>query len=369
METKKKTVKKSNTDMYDQDLTWMSYRYAIGLKPEKEDDYFNVDFNSPEYHALAAEFREFLKKKKIKNVSDLLIKDKKDDLVYLSYHYALGRKTYAALHAGEIASHVYGKMSVERSIFMAHDIRKEIYTRLNWAHFNFGGEYWIEDKYCPIEMFMQFMRQNNINNIKQLRGYTHIEPVIEDGNLKFITEWSSEEAEKNSYIFASDIEDYFCWADLASCLDYNSHKWCKIKYDGKEEYVQYFDSWVRDYGNNIYYETIRDELMILLKERNIAEKDMTIANSADIIKEIERKHGVEDYGEQEFQQYYGDCEDMARFASKIWRKYLDTVHPENFMYYKKIKRGIKQYIANSYICSYINEDYIVEDNIEMEADD
>ena len=62
-------------DLYDEDLVWMSYRYAIGLKPESEDDYFNVDFNSTEYHALVSEFREFLRKKKVRNISDILIYD------------------------------------------------------------------------------------------------------------------------------------------------------------------------------------------------------------------------------------------------------------------------------------------------------
>ena len=37
--------------------------------------------------------------------------------------------------------------------------------------------------------------------------------------------------------------DYLGWTDLASYFDPKSHKRCKMRYNGKEEIIEYFDSW------------------------------------------------------------------------------------------------------------------------------
>lgn len=345
-------------DLYDEDLVWMSYRYAIGLKPESEDDYFNVDFNSTEYHALVSEFREFLRKKKVRNISDILIKDKKDDLVYLSCHYACGRRSYASLHAGEIAKHAYYTMSDERRKFMSQDIRKEIYSRISFMQCNFRCSYDIMDKYDPIDVFMTFIKDHNVVNKKQLYGYTLIEPVIEENSLKFITEWDSTKAENTYHFYPYDLEDYFCWADLASCFDEDKHSVCIVKYDGKEDKIVYFDSWVRDYDGRITYEDVKTKVIEMLDKHCISSENINKENTKDLIKEAERFYNVPDYADDLYDVYYSDVKDVSSLSAKIWKVYLDTIHPENLLKYKKVKRPLDSYLKNPYIVEYINEEYI-----------
>lgn len=358
--------KKNDTmGMYDEDIMWMSYRYAIGLKPETEDDLFNLDFDTPEYHALVAEFREFLKKKKIKNIPDLLTKDKKDDLIYLSYHYSLGRHTIAAsMHSGEIARYAYKRMTKGRQDFTAHDMRKEIYNRLRWGSVNMYADYDIEDKYCPIDLLMRFLKDNGIDNVRQFRGYKRINIVEENGELKFVTEWSSEESEKNKYFSpSSSFEDLFCWADVASLFDSKSHKWCKVKYDGKEEVIEYFDSWVRDMSQNLYYDDFIKKAKEMAIEKGFEPTRMNYSDSKELIREIEKVFEIPEH-EDNFEYYYNEIDSADRIGIKVHKAYYDYIHPEDFMRYKKIKRHVDKFLANPSLCCYINEDYIVEDNIE-----
>lgn len=364
-----KKNKNQEIDLYDEDLIWMSYRYAIGLKPESEDDYFNVDFNSPEYHALVSEFREFLKKKKIKNISDVLIKDKKDDLVYLSYHYACGSKSFASLHAGEIAKHAYSTMSNERRKFMSQDIRKEIYSHLSFMWRNFKCSYNIMDRYDPIDVIMRFIKDCNVADKKQLYGYTAVEPVIEGNDLKFNTEWDSTKTENIHNFYPCDFEDYFCWADLASCLDEDKHSVCVVKYDGKEDKIVYFDSWVRDYDDNITYEDVKSKITKMLEEYGISSENINRENVKNLIKEAERFYNVPDYADELYDVYYSDVKDVSSLSAKILKVYSDIVHPENFLKYKKIKRPLDSYLKNPYIVKYINEEYIIKDNLKLEKND
>ena len=357
--------KKNDTmGMYDEDLMWMSYRYAIGLKPETENDLFNLDFDTPEYHALVAEFREFLKKKKIKNIPDLLAKDKKDDLIYLSYHYSLGRHTISAsMHSGEIARYAYKRMTKERQDFTAHDMRREIYDRLRWGSVNMYVDYNIEDKYCPIDLLMRFLKDNGVDNVRQFRGYKRIEPVEENGELKFVTEWSSEESEMNKYFSPSySFEDLFCWADVASLFDSKSHKWCKVKHDGREEVIEYFDSWVRDMSQNLYYDDFIKKSKEMAIEKGFEPARMNYSESKELIREIEKVFEIPEH-EDNFEYYYNEIDSADRIGIKVYKAYCDYIHPEDFMRYKKIKRCVDKFLANPSLCCYINEDYIVEDNI------
>ena len=356
-------------DLYDEDLVWMSYRYAIGLKPEREDDYFNVDFNSPEYHALVSEFREFLKKKKIENVSDILIKNRKDDLVYLSYHYACGSRSYASLHAGEIAKHAYSTMSNERRKFISQDIRREIYSHLGFMWCNFRCSYDIMGKYDPIDIFMKFIEDCHVVNKKQLYGYTLIEPVIDSDGIKFITEWDGTKVENENNFYPYEVDDYLCWADLASCFDEDKLSVCVVKYDGKEEKIVYFESWVRDYDGRITYEDVKTKVIEMLDKHCISSENINKENTKYLIKEAERFYDVPDYADDLYDVYYYDVKDVSSLSAKIWKVYLDTIHPENLLKYKKIKRPLNLYLKNPYIVEYINEEYIIKDNLKPEKND
>jgi len=57
-----------------------------------------------------------------------------ENLIWMSYRYCIGRKSIAAhSHAGDIASNSYGHFSEDRERFMAHDIRREINSIMNFS--------------------------------------------------------------------------------------------------------------------------------------------------------------------------------------------------------------------------------------------
>ncbi|MBR1781896.1 MAG: hypothetical protein IJ753_00060 [Bacteroidales bacterium] len=85
---------KRDDDMYKESLSWMSYRYAIGIteyagrtnlsSAERYRMFRDIEFDTEEFHALAAAFADFLKRKKIKDIVDLRDRYRENDLIWLS---------------------------------------------------------------------------------------------------------------------------------------------------------------------------------------------------------------------------------------------------------------------------------------------
>lgn len=187
------------------------------------------------------------------------MKDKKEmtmyeeDLIWMSYRYCIGRHTIAAgMHAGEIAKHEYDKLSHERRQFMAFDIRREIANSLSWSHFNFRMDPNIlEENYKPLELLLEFFEKENIHNRKDIVDISSVYATTESyNNPQNIIYEVSEKKKKNgdtSYVSMMDIIDLLVWADLASCFDVDHYKKCLVKTtEGKEETLEYFDSWIED---------------------------------------------------------------------------------------------------------------------------
>ena len=59
-----------------------------------------------------------------------MISDFEEMLMWTSYRYAIGRKTYVSCLSYEIPQHYYKKLSKERREFIANDIRREIANHL-----------------------------------------------------------------------------------------------------------------------------------------------------------------------------------------------------------------------------------------------
>ena len=77
--------------MYIEALSWMSYRYAIGIteyphrnglsEAERYRMFRDIEFNTPEFQALSAAFTDFLKRKKITDVVALRDQYRENDLI------------------------------------------------------------------------------------------------------------------------------------------------------------------------------------------------------------------------------------------------------------------------------------------------
>ena len=127
---------KKNDDLYQDALSWMAYRYAIGIteypkrsgqsEAERYRMFRDIEFDTEEFHALAGAFIDFLKRKKITDIVQLRDRYRENDLIWLSRNYAMGRHSYAASHCEDIISYSDEVLSSQRKEFMAHDIRREL---------------------------------------------------------------------------------------------------------------------------------------------------------------------------------------------------------------------------------------------------
>lgn len=249
---------KKTDDFYQESLIWMGYRYAIGLTDKSSKSgkkileqfkvYRDIEYDTPEFHALAAEIANYLKRKKIKDLVDLNNRWMEGDMMWYSIHYALGRKSYAGSHCHDIVRCAREVLSPERREFCAFDIRREISWHLRISlnfHLRIEAERWLN----PIDLLMRFMQENDIRTDEQLAMYKRIE-VKEDGlgNINYAMEYEEDEANRRSIGLLSEIDALLDWDDLAKYFDPKFHKCCKVKYNGEESVVEYFDSWKRRYG-------------------------------------------------------------------------------------------------------------------------
>ena len=102
--------------LYREALSWMAYRYAIGIteslgrsgesEAERYRMFRDIEFDTEEFHALVNALIDFLKRKKIKDIVDLRDNYREADLIWLSRNYAMGRHSYAASHCDDIIPYI-----------------------------------------------------------------------------------------------------------------------------------------------------------------------------------------------------------------------------------------------------------------------
>ena len=107
-----------------------------------------------------------------------------EDSMWMSYRYCIGRHTIAAhMRANDIASHCYGRMSEERSIFTAYDINREIERCLQFG----CGPTWLFPitslnaiYTSAIDIFCQFVEDFEIKTIDDLLKYKEVKVILAD---------------------------------------------------------------------------------------------------------------------------------------------------------------------------------------------
>ena len=252
--------------MYIEALSWMSYRYAIGItdypqrnglsSAERYRLFRDIEFNTEEFHALASAFNDFLKRKKITDIVALRDKYRENDLIWLSRNYAMGRHSYAASHCDDIMSYSNEVLSPERKEFMARDIRSQISDHLRWHSFFISRE--LEETHSPLDLFLQFITDNNIDSDEKFQEYSRIDVYqSSDGHITY----AAEKKEHNKSYFCSmfDIDDYLGWDELASYFLPSCHKKCRIRFNGQESDIPYINYWSKIYDGSgqIRYERVK----------------------------------------------------------------------------------------------------------------
>lgn len=249
---------KKKDHFYQEALIWMGYRYAIGLAGSKSGrakelmDSFklfdDIEFDSPAFHALAAEIANYLKRKKIKDVVDLSNQWMERDMMWYSAHYAVGSHSYAGSLCHDIVRYGSEVLSPERREFIAYDIRREI----TW-HLNFPFSFYLpidgERRLDPIDLLIRFLKENDIRTEEQMAKYKCIKVrENQNGEISYEAEVEKDETKRRVHSCLYDIHDLLGWDDLAKYFDPKMHKRCRIRYNGEEKVLEYFDSWGSVYG-------------------------------------------------------------------------------------------------------------------------
>ena len=121
--------------LYGEFITYMSYRYAIGLTAGR------------------SEWRD---------------RQLEQQLTWFSYHYAMHRHSYAASLCDDIAVYAPQVMSTERQQFTAVDIRREIANTLRYHSLSFQMPLGFEDTHGPLDTLIRFLVQNGIDTEEKL---------------------------------------------------------------------------------------------------------------------------------------------------------------------------------------------------------
>lgn len=169
-----------------------------------------------------------------------------EDCIWMSARYCIGRHTIAShMHAGEIASHAYGRMSDERSQFMSEDINREIANILHihdWVTFEREYNAPISD-FRPLDLLYRFMDANCITSDDELRKIKNITATYDDGWIYDIYRFHEGRSNVRSL---SDIQDLEVWQQLANLFDLEGHKTCRLT-DGT--LCEYYECWKSCYEN------------------------------------------------------------------------------------------------------------------------
>lgn len=170
-----------------------------------------------------------------------------ETLMWTSYRYCIGRHTYVTDMAYDMANHYYDKLSDEKLAFTAMDIRSEIADSLRFAPFHIDID-WSIDRYDrkPLEFLFNYMIENNFHSEDDFANIDRIEVYKDrdsDDPDKIRYRTVTIEPAPKRYISEMDITDLIPWMDLASFFDKKNYKIATIKYNGKEEDIEVFETY------------------------------------------------------------------------------------------------------------------------------
>ena len=168
-------------------------------------------------------------------------------LIWTSYRYCIGRKTYVSTLAPYIGKKYYDLLSDERLDFMARDIRSCIYDQLrfNAVSFNYEGSVFEKERNALAD-FLTWINENigkdsDWLGIKEIICYK--DSYSDNAPKRFEIRKSDRVTLKP---FQSDFEDLLTWEKLASFFDKKNYKKVLVDFKGKEQEVLCFEVWQRD---------------------------------------------------------------------------------------------------------------------------
>lgn len=149
---------------------------------------FGIDMDRAKENCIISFFNKFVKDNT--KLSDF--NGYEEDSMWMSYRYCIGRHTIASsMRAGDIASHCYGRMSEERSIFTAYDINREIERCLQFRcgpTFMFPITSLNRIYTSALDIFCQFVDDFDIQKKEDLLKYYEVRIKLADNERGYTFE-------------------------------------------------------------------------------------------------------------------------------------------------------------------------------------
>lgn len=169
-------------------------------------------------------------------------------LMWTSYRYCIGRKSYVNTLAPYIGQKYYPILSEERREFTALDIRRSISDCLRLNTPSFEYEYSVcEKERNAVADYLTWLNENikdskDLANVKKITCY---KDSYKKDAPKLIEVTTSSRSHRECY--ESDFSDLLIWEELASLFDKPRHKWITVNYNGKKECIECFEVWRKTY--------------------------------------------------------------------------------------------------------------------------
>lgn len=183
--------------------------------------------------------------------------------MWMSYRYAIGRRTAAALtHAQDIAENFYYRIPNDRKEFTSFDIAREIYDKIH-LNFNLHIDYPIDNNnFHPFEILMEFIKNENIKDLNEFNKFKSIRYNVSNGIFgisyddSYVDAYHSspdgseqkEEYKKKKDYWPLELDILLSWQQLSAAFDVNNLKVITLElHDTTIERIC-FKSYVKNYG-------------------------------------------------------------------------------------------------------------------------
>lgn len=165
-------------------------------------------------------------------------------LMWTSYRYAIGRKTYVSSLAPYIGKKYYHLLNDTKAEVTAEDIRKCIADCLKFPTpgFDYDGTVDYSDRNA-IADYLTWIN-NNVTKTEDLYNIKKVVCYRKGYGDKYPKEYEVQTTNKPwTHIYESDIESLLVWEDLASLFNRKNHVTVTVEYNGEVSEMECFYVW------------------------------------------------------------------------------------------------------------------------------
>ena len=165
-------------------------------------------------------------------------------LMWTSYRYCIGRKTYVTSLASYIGKKYYNLLSDERAEFTSKDIKECINDCLRFGALSIKYEGSVSNNERDGLSDLLTWFNENVSTKEDLANIDYIscyKDSYKEGEPKKY--YTAKTNRFNFEVYESDYSDLIVWHNLSSLFDKKNHKLITVNYDNEEKTIECFQVW------------------------------------------------------------------------------------------------------------------------------